>query len=171
MLVKPDIWTTGVMALDLDKLWAQGIRGFIFDLDNTLMAPRAGVLTDAMAAWLDKTTQIGFQSMVVSNNPRDWYIQAVSQVLHCPIIGNAGKPRIRNLKRALDILKLDAPQVAIVGDRPLTDIWGGQKLGMMTILIDPLIKHHEPWYFKVLREVEYLFVHNGHQLRPASPKG
>ena len=166
MLVKPDIWTTGVMALNLDALWSQGIRGFIFDLDNTIMAPRAGVLTESMAGWLDDVKARGFQSMIVSNNPRDWYIRSVSQTLDYPIIGNAGKPRVRNLNRALEILKLSASEVAIVGDRPLTDIWGGQKLGMMTILIDPLIKHDEPWYFKVLREAEYMFVQNGSQLRP-----
>jgi predicted HAD superfamily phosphohydrolase YqeG len=46
----------------------------------------------------------------------------------------------------------------MVGDRPLTDIWVGQRMGAYTILVDPLIKHSEKVYIKVLRRMERMFV-------------
>jgi predicted HAD superfamily phosphohydrolase YqeG len=49
----------------------------------------------------------------------------------------------------------------MVGDRPLTDIWVGQRMGAYTILVDPLIKHSEKVYIKVLRRMERLFVQGG----------
>ena len=46
----------------------------------------------------------------------------------------------------------------MVGDRPLTDIWVGQRLGIVTILVDPIMKHKEAKIIKLLRKIERLFV-------------
>ncbi len=40
-------------------------------------------------------------------------------------------------------MELIPSQVVIVGDRPLTDILVGQRLGMITILVDPIMKQKE----------------------------
>ena len=52
-----------------------------------------------------------------------------------PTVGMAGKPSRRGFLAALEILKLPASEVAVIGDRPLTDVWGGQRAGMKTILV------------------------------------
>lgn len=161
MLLKPTCIVEYVTDIDLDALWAQGVRGFIFDLDNTLMAPSAGILEDHIADWLKKIDDLGFKAIVVSNNPIAHYIQAVEKVLDIPIIGNAAKPRRKFLRRALEILQLDPHEVVVVGDRPLTDIWGGHRLGSKTILVDPLTKHKEHVVVKLLRRMERLVIHPG----------
>ena len=70
------------------------------------------------------------------------------------------------VSRGSEILMLEAHQVVVVGDRPLTDIWAGQRQGSLTILVDPLIKHQENGLFKILRRLERLFVHSGSGLTP-----
>jgi hypothetical protein len=82
-------------------------------------------------------------------------------VLNIPVISHAAKPRRAKFREALQILGLQAAEVAMVGDRPLTDIWVGQRMGAYTILVDPLIKHSEKVYIKVLRRMERLFVQGG----------
>ncbi len=161
MLVKPTLVVATLSEIDLHRLWDEGLRGFIFDLDNTIMAPHTGILEDHIGEWLKTLEEMGYKSIVVSNNPIKMYTDAAAKTLNLPVIGNAGKPRRKMLYKALELLELEAHQVAVVGDRPLTDIWGGQRLGSKTILVDPLIKEKEHQIVKFLRRLERMFVHPG----------
>lgn len=161
MWLKPLYIISHVTEIDLEALWTQDVRGFIFDLDNTLMAPRSSALDETIAQWLKKIEAMGFQSIIVSNNPLKIYTQEAEKLLNIPVIGNAGKPRRKHLYRALQLLALEPHQVAVVGDRPLTDIWGGQRLGAKTILVDPLTKHLEHDIVKWLRKLERLAIDGG----------
>jgi uncharacterized protein len=40
--------------------------------------------------------------------------------------------------QVLGDFKLQAKEVVVIGDRPLTDVWGGQRAGMKTALVMPL---------------------------------
>jgi uncharacterized protein len=159
LLVKPTRIVPHVTHIDLDWLSGLGVKGFIFDLDNTIMAPHTGQLEGLIENWLSEVHSRGFRSVVVSNNHRDDYIQEAAKTLGFPAFSNAGKPRRRFLRQALDILELNPQEVVVVGDRPLTDILGGQRLGAYTILVDPLTKDKEHAVVKVLRRLERLFVH------------
>ncbi len=161
MLVRPDLFVEDITTIDLDALKARGIKGFIFDLDNTIMAPKSGVLEERIAAWLQGLREAGFQLVVLSNNKRPDYVRNAEQVLQMPCIGNARKPRRGTFYQALEMMGLQAHEVAMVGDRPLTDIWVGNRIGAYTILVDPLIKHHETRLIQFLRALERLFVQGG----------
>jgi HAD superfamily phosphatase (TIGR01668 family) len=158
LLVKPSLIVEDITTIDVAYLKAQGIRGFIFDLDNTIMAPKTGALEEHIGAWLTILQAEGFKCLVLSNNKHAEYCQRAEQTLCIPVISNASKPRRAAFRRALDMMGLTAQEVAMVGDRPLTDIWVGQRMGAFTILVDPLIKHSEHTYIKFLRGMERLFV-------------
>ncbi|MCA9799672.1 MAG: YqeG family HAD IIIA-type phosphatase [Cyanobacteria bacterium HKST-UBA04] len=161
--LKPTWVVTGVLTIDLDAVQADGVKGFIFDLDNTIMAPNSALLENDIDAWLKKIHALGFKTIVVSNNPLSFYTKKAEEILKIPVIGNAGKPRRRMLRKALELLGLQADQVAVVGDRPLTDIWGGQRLGCKTILVDPLTKTQENRVVQVLRKIERQFIASSHR--------
>jgi HAD superfamily phosphatase (TIGR01668 family) len=161
LFVKPSLIIEDITTMDLQALKAQGIKGFIFDLDNTIMAPHSGALEERIESWLTILQAEGFKCLVLSNNKRAEYCQHAEKVLNIPVISHAAKPRRGKFREALQLLNLTATEVAMVGDRPLTDIWVGQRMGAYTILVDPLIKHSEKVYIKVLRRMERLFVHRG----------
>ena len=161
MLVKPSLIIDDITRIDLAALKASGIRGFIFDLDNTIMAPHTGTLEDRIGTWLAILEAEGFKCIVLSNNKKADYCQLAEKVLNIPVISHAAKPRRAKFREALQMIGLLATEVAMVGDRPLTDIWVGQRMGAYTILVDPLIKHSEKVYVKVLRRMERLFVNEG----------
>jgi HAD superfamily phosphatase (TIGR01668 family) len=158
LLVKPTLIVSDIRTINLDSLWEHGIRALIFDLDNTLMAPRTGRLDDSMIAWLDAVEAKGFKCIILSNNKKQSYIKLAAEQFRFPIIGHAAKPRRAHARRALGLLGVEAHQAAMIGDRPLTDIWVGQRMGMYTILVDPLTMASEHRVVKVLRRLEKLFV-------------
>lgn len=161
MFLKPSLIVQDITTIDLAALKAQGIRGFIFDLDNTIMAPHTGALEDRIATWLVLLQAEGFKCLVLSNNKKAEYCQLAQTVLNIPVISHAAKPRRAMFRKALEMIGLSAREVAMVGDRPLTDIWVGQRMGAYTILVDPLIKLQERRLYKVLRGLERLFVQGG----------
>lgn len=77
-----------------------------------------------------------------------------------PIIFHAAKPsRKAFLKLVLDF-DLKPSEIAVIGDRPLTDIWGGKRAGMKTILVRVLKTMQEPVWKSRMRNMERIFIKN-----------
>lgn len=159
MFLKADFVLENVLQIDLEEMRKKGIKGFIFDLDNTLMAPNTGVFTEEIKAWLDELLK-DFKVAIVSNNPIPSYEKKVREVVNVPIYFKAGKPSRKFVREALKELGIAPHEAAMVGDRPLTDIWVGQRLKMVTVLVDPLRKKFEPQIIRFLRTLERSFVRN-----------
>ena len=154
MLFRPTYLIEGdVTDISLSRLAEDGIKGLIFDLDSTLVAPRAGRLTDDVERWLVECRST-FKVAIVSNNKKEPYIQHIGALLDMPTIGRAAKPSRKAFIEALSILELKPDEVAVVGDRPLTDVWGGQRAGMKTILVWPLKTMNEPSWITFFRKLE-----------------
>ena len=49
------------------------------------------------------------------------------------------KPSRKKLQQAAAAMNLDSTDVAMVGDRLFTDIVAGNRLGMFTVLVDPMV--------------------------------
>jgi uncharacterized protein len=158
MLLKPSLIVPDVTHITPTWLDANGIKGFIFDLDNTLMRPHTGQLDPRVVDWLTDVRQKGYGCTVISNNPITPYIQQVEQLLGFPCLSKARKPRRAGFLQGLAWLNLPAEQVAVVGDRPLTDIWGGNRIGAHTILVEPLNKQNESVMVHWLRQMERLVI-------------
>lgn len=155
--LRPTYIVEHVTDINLEDLKEEGVKGLLFDLDNTLMAPKTGMLTQDVANWLEIVKK-EFQIAILSNNPHQPYIEVAAEQIGCIAYGKADKPRRAIALKALKELDLIPSQVAIVGDRPLTDIWVGQRLGMITVLVDPLIKHEESAIVQFLRKLERIFI-------------
>lgn len=155
--LKADYINKHVTDIDLQELSNKGIKGLVFDLDNTIMAPRSGILTKDIEQWLN-TVKECFKIAVVSNNHKDNYIENAAKVIGCPVYGKAKKPSIKIIMKTLEEMHLKPEEIAVIGDRPLTDIWVGKKLGSVTILVDPLMKDKEHDFVKFLRKLERSFI-------------
>lgn len=158
VFLKPTYLIDGdVTDIDLNKLAADGIKGIIFDLDSTLVAPHSGKIEDDAAAWLEKA-RTDFKLAVVSNNQNDPYLNQVREILKMPVHGKAAKPSAKLFLHVLEEFQLQAKEVAVVGDRPLTDVWGGQRAGMKTVLVWPLKTMNEPSWIMLFRKLERCFI-------------
>ncbi len=137
-LLKPDMVVPGtVLQLSSETLHHRGIRGIIFDVDDTLVPLRRPQPSPEVIAWLAQIMP-EFQIWLVSNNVSSTRIAQIADALGAPHIHRAGKPSRRALRRAVAQMQLPLDQVALVGDRILTDVLAGNRLGVLTILVAPL---------------------------------
>jgi HAD superfamily phosphatase (TIGR01668 family) len=158
VFLKPDYLIDGdITDIDLEELERAGIKGLILDLDSTLIAPKSAFISDQASAWLERARK-KFVVAVASNNKNELYLDKVREMLNIRIIGKARKPSRKAFKRLLEEFDLTAQQIAVVGDRPLTDIWGGQRAGMKTILVRILRTMNEPKWKTKMRNLERVFI-------------
>lgn len=151
------IYDGDVTKVRLDDLKQLEISGLILDLDNTIMAPKTARLDLPVKMWLEVIKK-NFKVVVLTNNTKAFYLEAVRQVLELPVVGFAKKPWSVGVNEALNILKIPNDKIAIIGDRPLTDIFLGQRYGFKTILVKALSYDIEPSWKRFLRRLEWSFV-------------
>jgi uncharacterized protein len=156
MFLKPDYIFSDITQLTHEHLKAIGVKGIIFDLDNTIVPPHSAILQGYVAKWLESVKAEGVPFIIVTNNHDHDYMKQNELLLGVPVLGPAKKPSRRMIREALEWLKLPAEEVVLIGDRPLTDIWGGQRAGCKTILVDPLMRANEHGVIHLLRTLERL---------------
>lgn len=151
-LLAPYRQVRSVLEIDLGELEALGIRGILLDLDNTLLAWDNLVLSDDVQNWVREATSAGFRLCIVSN--AHWMrLETQSVVLGIPYIAAAMKPSTKAMRKALELLDLKTHEATMVGDQIFTDVLGGNRLGLFTILVVPLFLK-EQWWMKGVRWLE-----------------
>ena len=149
---RPTSYVPRISQIDFSQLKADGVRGIIVDLDNTLVGFRALEPDPADAAWVARAPAHGIRIVMVTNNSTPW-AASVAQRLNVPIIPNARKPLPRGFRRALRALQLHRAEVLVIGDQLFTDVLGAKWFGLRVILVDPLVRH-DPWNTLPLRLLE-----------------
>lgn len=125
---------TDIEFLGLTQL---GIRGLLLDLDNTLVKYDSDELSSEFKTWIDTARAQGFKICLVSNG-RPRRVRYFAKNMGIPAVIRAFKPKRSPFWRALEILDLMPHEVAMVGDQLFTDVLGANRLGIYTILINPL---------------------------------
>lgn len=135
--VCPNLRVESIYQIDLDTLWQQGIRGVLFDLDNTLIEWDNHQPAAEMLAWMQSVKDRGFRVCLLSNNSAR-RVETIARILDVPFFAPARKPLLRVFRQALTSLDIQAQQTAMVGDQLFTDVLGGNRLGMYTIWVTPM---------------------------------
>jgi HAD superfamily phosphatase (TIGR01668 family) len=138
-LLEPNLVLGGTI-FDLTPiiLRKHNIKGLILDVDETLVPFKQKETTQELQQWIAlirQTTPI----WLVSNNISYSRIGKIAQSVDLPFIFAAKKPSRRKLQQAARAMDLPVEQVAMVGDRLFTDVLAGNRLGMFTILVEPMI--------------------------------
>lgn len=134
---RPDLVLPSVLDLDGALLLKTGIRGLLFDLDNTIVRRDARVLEQPVAQRLRDLMAGGFSLAIVSNNGRA-RVSSFADELGVPCVSRAVKPLGAGFTRAMRLMGTSGSETAVVGDQIVTDVLGGNLLGLYTILVHPL---------------------------------
>lgn len=153
-LLRPQLYVGSLLDIPLDKLRSRKIRAFIVDLDNTITEWNSRELRTEIASWFDSIKNQGFKACILSNN-NEARIKEVAVRLGIPFIYRAKKPLRRSFRRALQIMSVNAGEAAVIGDQIFTDILGGNRAGLYTILVKPLARR-EFMGTKISRALELL---------------
>lgn len=152
----PDLVVNSVSEIPLDRLEQAGIRGFLFDLDNTLLAHYGQIVEPDVVEWLAAARARGIKLAMVTNASRRRALP-VADELNMPCIYRARKPLRRGVRAGVETLELPPEQIAMVGDQLFTDVWAGRRVGTFTIWVRPE-DPEEPITTSFKRPLEWLLV-------------
>lgn len=143
-LLQPDLVLDGtILTLTPAMLKHHNIKGLVLDVDETLVPIRVAQASEELLPWVEQIRQVS-DIWLVSNNLSETRIRRIATSLGVPYISGAAKPSRRKVRRAVEAMKLPVEQVAMVGDRLFTDVLAGNRLGLFTILVEPMVSPNAP---------------------------
>ncbi|ARV57368.1 hydrolase [Nostocales cyanobacterium HT-58-2] len=138
-LLQPNLILEGsVLNLTPDIVQKYRLKGLVLDVDETLVPIRVAATSPELQQWVEQIRPYA-KLWLVSNNLSEGRIGGIARSLNLPYFLGAAKPSRRKLRDAIKAMNLPAHQVAMVGDRLFTDVLAGNRLGMFTILVEPII--------------------------------
>lgn len=132
----PDEWLDSVYGISWESLYRKGMRGVIFDVDNTLVPH--GMPADEKASKLfEELRQIGFKTFLLSNN-KEGRVASFAYEVNSPYISRAGKPSAKSYLLAVEQMGIEKEQAIFVGDQLFTDVYGAKRAGIYNMLVHPI---------------------------------
>ncbi|MBI2575382.1 YqeG family HAD IIIA-type phosphatase [Candidatus Woesearchaeota archaeon] len=155
-LCAPDEHCTSVAEIDFEELWNAGRRHLVFDVDGTLTRYHSPVPGPGVMGALRKASSLGFAMCALSNDVESDRVKSLEVMLEMPVfMASPKKPHPRALKPAMRYFELrNCNNLVVVGDRLLTDILVGNRVGAYTILADPFQDNNDPFGIAVARLYE-----------------
>ena len=138
-LLQPDlILGDSILSLTPKLLQHHNLKGLVLDVDETLVPMSAAETSVELQQWVQEIRP-SVALWLVSNNLSQNRISRIAQSLNLPYILGARKPSRRKLRQAVEAMDVPVEHVAMVGDRLFTDVLAGNRLGMFTILVEPMV--------------------------------
>ncbi len=141
-----------------EALLGRGIEGIILDLDNTLVGWHQEDMTEEVVSWLEALKSAGLKLCILSNSVLSKRSERIAERLGCPNVRMARKPSRAGFHKAMTAMGTQSSNTAIVGDQLFTDILGGNRAGVLTILVRPLAKQEFVYTRLVSRPPERLLL-------------
>ena len=151
----PHMIVDKVQNINLEMLKEKNIKGLILDIDNTLVPNHVKEADKGAVDWIEKVKSSGFKACIVSNASKKRVVK-FNERLKLHAIHRASKPGTAAFRKALELMELEEKEIAVVGDQIFTDIYGGNRLGAFTILVDPIDSKTEFIFVRFKRLFEKL---------------
>ncbi len=133
----PNAFYESIFEIDYNQLAQKGYKGLMFDIDNTLVPFDVVHPTEEVIGLFTRLASQGFKICLVSNNNHTRVLR-FNEKLKVFAIPKALKPMRRNLRKAMGLMGTSLDNSVFIGDQLFTDVWGGNRLGIMTILVKPI---------------------------------
>lgn len=141
----PDVYQENIFTINYKKLKKDGIKCLLFDLDNTISPAKEVVLYEETKKLFNKLKK-DFKIILFSNNfPKR--VSKFGDFYDVDIACLSLKPFSYKYRYILRKYNFKKNEIAAIGDQLLTDIQGGNKIGITTILVNPMteIDETETW--------------------------
>jgi hypothetical protein len=139
-ILRPKVYVDSVYNIDLKKLKKiKNIKGIIVDLDNTLVAWGKKEVSQGIIDWVKEAKSLKFKLCIVSNT-NSKRVAELAKIFNIPYHSKYFKPFSVAFNNGLKILDTKKTETVVIGDQIFTDIYGGNRLKLLTILVTPIVK-------------------------------
>ena len=152
MILYPNAYLQNVREITIDFLIKNNIKALILDVDNTLIDYYKNLPKENIA-WVKKLKEEGIKLYILSNSNKKEKVKNVSKQLDIPYEYFAKKPFKKGFLKIQKILNINKENIAVVGDQIFTDVIGGNRCNMFTILVDPIFEK-DFWFTAWKRPIE-----------------
>ena len=111
----PDYEADSAYSIDYEKLYRDGYRGVIFDIDNTLV-PHGAPADERATALFARLRGLGFQTILLSNN-KEPRVKSFNDGVGSQYIFKAGKPGKDGYEKAMEKMGTTPQNTLFVGDQ------------------------------------------------------
>ena len=130
----PTYSVRSVYNLDFERLYEEGYRALFFDIDNTLVYHDEPALPETVELFA-RLKKIGFKTAILSNNGKERVKRFAEAIGADYYQEKAGKPGVKAYLNAVREFSLQKERCLFFGDQIFTDILGGNKAGVPTVLV------------------------------------
>ncbi|MCI8575206.1 MAG: YqeG family HAD IIIA-type phosphatase [Bacilli bacterium] len=153
----PDIYQKSVYAIDYKALKKSGIKCLIFDLNNTIAPLNQPIPSKSLKDLFAYLEGLKFKIIILSNSNQN-RVAPFKERLNVDASFHSHKPSRKKYLKILNLYHLKVHEVASIGDQLLTDIYGANRMGFTSILVNP-ISHQDYWITKFNRMIERHLFH------------
>lgn len=152
MNIYPKTYLNKVQDITIQFLIENKIKALILDVDNTLIDYYKN-LSDDVIEWSHSLQGQGIKMYILSNTNKKEKVEKVANSLEIPYKLFARKPSKRGFMKIQKEIKIEPENIGVVGDQIFTDVIGGNRCNMFTILVDP-VTPKDYWYTAWKRPIE-----------------
>ncbi len=148
----PDYVYRSIQDIEPGFFEERGIRLAVLDIDNTLVPYTEPEPTPAVNAFLKRLEEENVQFCFVSNNKLERVLR-FNQTIGAFYVARANKPFRTGIQKAMAKFGVKPEETVLIGDQIFTDVYGGRRSGILTVLVEP-IEEKETLFFKFKRRME-----------------
>lgn len=139
-LLRPNIYQKDIFSINYENLKKKNVKNLLFDIDNTIVAGNLKSLDNKTIDLFNKLKQENFNIYIITNALKR-RAKIFSEILDIKTYHFSMKPSPRNYDKIIKENNLNIKETAAIGDQIYTDVLGANKLGILSILVDPVSKH------------------------------
>ena len=140
MEIIPDIYVPSVYDINYLKLYSNGIRYGVFDVDCTILSFDNIEVTDKLIELFSEIKDFGITPGLCSSGSLK-RVKPVADALGVNYIANAGKPfngNFKLIKESLFVAECTPKNTMMVGDSFYLDMIFAKRLGFYKVMVDPI---------------------------------
>ena len=157
-MLLPTYHFRSITQIPQEFLLGHGLRHVILDVDNTLTLHGHPIPAAGVPEWIQKCRDSGISLMILSNNNAQ-RVRPFAERLGLDFVSGGKKPLKDGYEQCRRRFGCEKGSLCVIGDQLLTDIWGGNRYGIATILVDP-IAEEKMWLFRIKRRLEERVLHH-----------
>ena len=152
MNIYPKAYLNNVQEITIQFLLENKIKALILEVDNTLIDYYKNLSKDVID-WAHRLQGQGIKMYILSNTNKKEKVETVANKLEISYRLFARKPSKSGFLKIQKEINVEPENIGVVGDQIFTDVIGGNRCKMYTILVDP-VTPKDYWYTAWKRPIE-----------------